>query len=671
MNPNHLNNEKSPYLLQHANQPVHWYPWGEAAFQKAKEEDKPVFLSIGYSTCHWCHVMAHESFEDKEIARFLNEHFISVKVDREERPDIDSVYMSVCHSMTGQGGWPLTIIMTPECKPFFAATYLPPKAAYGRNGLDTVLKAVTLQWKENRERLLAAGEQICSFLQNQEQNIEKAHPSKALLQQAYVQLKESFDPENGGFGTAPKFPSPHSLLFLLRYGKKEPEALKTTVDMVETTLDQMYRGGIYDHIGGGFSRYSTDSKWLVPHFEKMLYDNALLAMAYTEGYLATGKTLYKKALTEIFEYVLRELTGREGGFYSSQDADSEGVEGKYYVFTPEEIYKCLGREQGKEFCHFFGISGRGNFEGKNIANLLNNPDYESADKKSREIDKMKESVRKFRLGRTRLHKDDKILTAWNGLMIAAFSNAYGVLGIPAWLDAAEKAEQFLSENLLKDGRLLVRYRDGEAAGEGKLDDYAFYIFGLLSLYQVTYKTSYLKKAVSLAEVMLEQFFDPENGGFYIYARDGEQLIIKTKEAYDGAIPSGNSVAAFIMERLYKLTGEGKWREWSEIQSQYLAGVIRRYPAGYCFSLLAFMQNIYPTKELIALNPSEEDYKTLRQMAVRDPGLSILVLTQENKAEMEELAPFTRAYQLPAEGSLYYWCEGSQCRAGEEELKGTV
>ena len=457
--------------------------------------------------------MERESFENDKIAELLNKEYISIKVDREERPDVDSVYMSVCQAMNGQGGWPLTILMTPEGKPFFSGTYFPPKARYGGIGLIELLEGAAEQWKESKDKLLKNAEQITAYLNEQEQMVKEAKPEIELVHQAFRQFAGSFDKQNGGFGSAPKFPTPHNLLFLMEYGTREknPQALA----MAEKTLIQMYRGGIFDHIGGGFSRYSTDERWLVPHFEKMLYDNALLVLAYSEAYGQTGRKLYGYVTRKILEYVENELTDEQGGFYCGQDADSDGVEGKYYVFTPGEVKKLLGEEEGKAFCERYGITGSGNFEGKSIPNLLGNKNYEaigdtSFEGKNSNGTMGRENCKRlyqYRISRTKLHKDDKILVSWNSWMICAYAKAGAVLGEKKYVDAAVRAEAFIGEYLVNGEKLLVRYRDGDAAGEGKLDDYACYILGLLELYKVTFRIDYLNRAVVWAERMMEQFFD--------------------------------------------------------------------------------------------------------------------------------------------------------------------
>lgn len=601
--PNRLISEKSPYLLQHAYNPVDWNPWGEEAFAKAKTGDKPIFLSIGYSTCHWCHVMEGESFENEEIAELLNRDFICVKVDREERPDIDAVYMAACQAFTGSGGWPLTIFMTPDQKPFFAATYIPPESRFGMIGMKQLLLRIKDHWKNDRERLIQSGEAAGEFLKERAARRGMAgEPKRNTLDQAVMLLGRQFDPEDGGFGSAPKFPSPHILLFLLQYAKLEDTGQEgagpdIALTMAEKTLQQMFQGGIFDHIGGGFSRYSTDRHWLAPHFEKMLYDNALLTLTYAEAYWETRKALYRQVAEQILTYVLRELTDEAGGFYCGQDADSEGVEGKYYVLTPAEVTDVLGKEAGLNFCRQYDITSRGNFEGKSIPNLLNNPEFEELVEGEKE---QKNALYHYRLERTKLHKDDKVLTSWNGLMIAALARAYQIMEVPEYLEAAKKARRFILEKL-KLGtagetggqeRLAVRFREGESAGEGKLDDYAFYIWGLLELYQATFEEEYLEEAGRLAQTMIGQFWD-EGGGFFLYGKEAEQLIIRPKELYDGAIPSGNSVAALILGRLAKFTKEPHWEEISKDQLAFLSGETGDYPPGYCFALIAMLERLHP------------------------------------------------------------------------------
>lgn len=585
--PNRLINEKSPYLLQHAHNPVDWFPWSREAFEKAETEDKPIFLSIGYSTCHWCHVMGEESFEDQEVADVLNRNFVAIKVDKEERPDIDAVYMSVCQIYTGQGGWPTTIIMTPDQKPFFAGTYFPKKAVYGNLGLMEILDEVINRWNRDRDSLIQSGDEIVALLNKRK---EKTNEGLLLTKKPIIDAKrlfeKNFDKRYGGFSKSPKFPTPHNLLLLMNIYETEKDY--TSLEMVEKTLHQMYRGGIYDHIGGGFSRYSTDEKWLVPHFEKMLYDNALLSMAYTEAYRITEDQLYKQVVKETLDYVLREMTDSGGGFYSAQDADSDGVEGKYYLFNPEEILQVLGVEEGQTFCKEYDITEQGNFEGSNIPNLFK---CDNAVIKENLITNQKEKLRDYRTSRTFLHTDDKILTAWNGMMISALARAYKVFEERRYLDAAENAVTFIQTKLTKkDGSLMVRYRKGEGAGNGFLDDYAYFIWGLIELYQVSFKVMYLQNALDLNYQMIKDFWDKDEGGFFLTSNESEPLIYRPKETYDGATPSGNSVAAYNLVRLLEIMGDDSGlKNMAERQLQFLNKEIVEYPAGHSFSLLALSQ----------------------------------------------------------------------------------
>ena len=647
--PNRLQLEQSPYLLQHRDNPVDWRPWGAEAFQAAREEDKPVFLSIGYSTCHWCHVMAHESFEDAAAAEEINRDFIPVKVDREERPDVDAVYMAACIAMTGSGGWPLTVLLTPEQKPFWAGTYLP------RRALLSLLRQAARLWREDRDSLLAAGEELTAHLKREE-NTGAGSPDRELVSRAASLYAQSFDPRWGGFGQAPKFPTPHNLLFLLRYARLTGDDHARA--MAERTLEGMYRGGLFDHVGGGFARYSTDEMWLVPHFEKMLYDNALLSLAYTEAYQQTRRPLCGEVVRRTLDYVLRELTDPQGGFVCGQDADSEGVEGKYYVFTAGELRELLGPEDGEAFCRWYGVTESGNFEGRNILNLLAQERLEDEPERIRSL---RERVYAYRLERTSLHRDDKVLAAWNGLMITAMARAGLALDEPRYRDAAVGAAAFLRRHLTEEsGRLLARWREGQAAHPGKLDDYAFCAWGLLELYGATFQPGYLAEAQRLMECLLEQFFDGEHGGFYPYASDGEQLITRTKETYDGAMPSGNSVAALVLSRLARLTGESRWRAAAGLQLAYLAGAVRAYPAGYGFAMLAFLEELWPSAELVcAAQAVPEELTALLREASR-PELTVLVKTPETAEALAELAPFTRDYPLPEAGARYYLCRNGTC-----------
>ena len=653
---NHLQSEKSPYLLQHVENPVDWYPWGTAAFEKAVSEDKPVFLSIGYSTCHWCHVMAHESFEDTQVASLLNRDFVPIKVDREERPDVDAVYMSVCQALTGSGGWPLTVIMTPGQKPFFAGTYFPKYRRYAQPGLLDILNQISRLWKEGREQLLQAGEQISAALTQESPSTGKK-PDKNLLHKGYQLFRRQFDGKWGGFGTVPKFPTPHNLLFLMRYAALEEEPF--ALAMAEATLESMARGGIHDQFGGGFSRYSTDERWLAPHFEKMLYDNALLLMAYVSAYQITGKETYADTAYRTANYILRELSHKSGGFFCGQDADSDGEEGKYYLFTPEEVCAVLGEEEGREICRLYKITEEGNFEGRSIPNRIGQeePALPMDDERLKKLCA-------YRLGRAALHKDDKILLSWNAWTILALARAGRVLGDERYCKAAAAAVQFIENNMTdRQNRLFLRWRDGEAANTGQLEDYAVYALALTELYRLTFEPAYLQNALERARQMVELFEDKEHGGYFITAYDAEQLIARPKETYDGAIPSGNSVAAAVLQRLAGLTGEPFWQEAADRQFCFLTGEIEHYPMGYSFALNALASALYPHRELICTVkrgvPGE-----LGEFLKSHPSenLSILVKTKENAEELAVCAPFTSEYPVPDRGVAWYLCVNGSCKA---------
>jgi uncharacterized protein len=660
---NRLIHEKSPYLLQHAHNPVDWYPWSEEAFEKAKREDKPIFFSCGYSTCHWCHVMENESFEDSEVAAVLNKNFISIKVDREERPDIDHIYMTVCQTLTGHGGWPLTIFMTPEKKPFYAGTYYPKRDKMGMTGLISLLEKVTRVWNKDRDRLLESGEQIMNAI-GEQQVASQDIDTDEIIREAYSNFKFSFDNVYGGFGKAPKFPTPHNLYFLLRYWYVYKE--EAALEMVEKTLESMHKGGIFDHIAGGFSRYSTDKKWLVPHFEKMLYDNALLSIAYLETYQATKKEQYSEIAKKIFTYILRDMTSPEGGFYSAEDADSEGVEGKFYVWTPKEVKHILGEADGEEYCKHYDITDKGNFEKYNIPNLIKNTSEEFIPGSESDF---VESCRKklFTVREERIHpyKDDKILTSWNGLMIAALAMGGRVLGVEAYTKAAEKAVNFIFTKLVKeDGRLLARYRDGEAAIRGYVDDYAFAVWGLIELYETTYNPSYLQKAMKLNDDLVELFWDDEKGGLFIYGRDSEQLITRPKEIYDGATPSGNSVATLNFLRLARLTGRSELEEKAEVQFKTFGGSLEQVPSGHSFMLTALLFNMATTKEVVVVEgteqPGSEEMLNLLKEDFKPFTLSLY--SSERYKDLKEVIPFISNYKSVNGKSTAYVCENFSCQA---------
>lgn len=574
---NRLSTEKSPYLLQHANNPVDWYPWGEAAFEKASRENKPVFLSVGYATCHWCHVMAHESFEDKAVASLLNDAFVCVKVDREERPDVDHIYMEVCRMMTGGGGWPLTVFLTPEKQPFYAATYIPKHGHFGRRGLMEMVPEVKALWHSDRERISASAKTIAQAVKTGGPPVTPLMPDEGSLHLAFEQLSSSFDSQYGGFGNGTKFPSPHQLSFLLRYHARYNNA--HALAMVEQTLIAMQNGGIFDHLGFGFHRYATDPRWRVPHFEKMLYDQAQLIIAYTEAFQLTRNQSYKDTALRTAAYVLRDMTAPDGGFYSAEDADSEGVEGKFYVWRSEELKEILGAEDAALIAERFNVFADGNFEDPHTDTSGLNILYRS-DSKSPPVGLPPEEAERIEAARARLfaaragrcppQKDDKILTDWNGLMIAALASAGNALERPDFVDAAHRAYQFVERQLTqKDGRLLHRFRDGDTRGSGTLDDYAFLAWGILELYHATQKSELLNRAVSLAEDMLQHFSDPKGGALFFTADDAEIVLKRFKERYDGAVPSGNGVAYLVFQRLFQHTGDKKFHSAANrIASEY-------------------------------------------------------------------------------------------------------
>ena len=664
MNENRLINQKSPYLLQHAHNPVNWYPWGDEAFQKAKKDDKPIFLSIGYSTCHWCHVMERESFEDQEVADVLNKHFISIKVDREERPDIDNIYMGICQALTGQGGWPLTIFMTPDKKPFFAGTYFPKHSKMGLMGLVELLTNISEIWYENKDRLLQSGEQLISAMQSKDEDNTIVDISENEIKSGFSEFKRSFDSNNGGFGYAPKFPMPHSLMFLLRYWKvyKSDDAL----EIVEKTLQNMYQGGIFDHIGLGFSRYSTDSKWLVPHFEKMLYDNALLSVAYLEAYQATGNSQYGNIAEKIFNYILRDMTSEMGGFYSAEDADSEGEEGKFYVWTTDEIISVLGLSDAQMFCGHYNITKSGNFEGKNIPNLIHTKINEVSQQEEEKIESCRQRLFNHREKRAHPYKDDKILTSWNGLMIAALSFGSRALGDAKYLNAAEKAVDFIMNNLKdNNGRLLARYRDGESAYLGYVDDYAFLIWGLIELYEASHKPEYLKYALELNQQLIDYFWDEEQGGLFLYGKDSEQLLLRPKDSYDGSTPSGNSVSTMNFLRLARLTGKFELEEMAKKQFELFGNMIKTYPSSHTFFLMSYLFYSSDTKEVvIAGELQEENTKKMIQIINTSflPNMVFHVTTGDGINQgLSELVPFIENHKKVNNSSSAYICKNYSCQ----------
>jgi uncharacterized protein YyaL (SSP411 family) len=595
--PNRLIYEKSPYLLQHAYNPVDWYPWSEEAFIKAEAENKPVFVSIGYSTCHWCHVMEKECFDDEEVAKLMNDTFVSIKVDREERPDIDGAYMAICQLMGRSCGWPLNAIMTPDKNPFFVTSYIPKNSRFGLVGMMDLVPQIREVWGTRKAELEKVGADVKSRIEQFEKRLPEEALGKDVLNDAYEKLTRRFDAENGGFGSAPKFPSPHSLLFLLRYWKRTGE--KNALVMVEKTLRSMHSGGIFDQVGFGFHRYSTDAMWLVPHFEKMLYDQALLALAYVEAYQATGETKFANAAKQVLEYVLRDLVSLEGGFCSAEDADSEGEEGKFYLWNLEEIQGALSPEDAELAKNLFGIEARGNFDepgvgrsGKNILHLPKPIEQVAAesgltvDGLIPRLDRIRKTLFEAREKRVHPSKDDKVLTDWNGLMIAALARASQVLGEEEYLRAAVKAADFFLEKMLdKNGTLYHRFVKGEMAVEGFLDDYAFLVWGLIEVYEASFDDRFLQAASKLTDIMVTRFWDEKEEGFFFSARGSADIMAKRKEVYDGALPSGNSVAILNLLRLSRLNANTAYETMARDMSRTFAGEVKESPSAYTFLLL--------------------------------------------------------------------------------------
>lgn len=605
--------------------------------------------------------MERESFEDNEVAQLLNKYFISIKVDREERPDIDHIYMSVCQAMTGHGGWPLTIIMTPEKKPFFAGTYFPKESRRGLPGMMEFLDNIQKLWDKKRNELITSGEEMTQALSDSILATSPGELEPDILNQAYRVMEHYFDTMYGGFGSAPKFPTPHNLTFLLRYGQVTNN--KKCVEMVEKTLLQMYKGGIFDHIGFGFSRYSTDRKWLVPHFEKMLYDNALLAIAYLECFQLTKKALYCDVAQKIFNYILRDMTSPQGAFYSAEDADSEGVEGKFYIWHPKEVEEVVGSAKGSFYCKIYDIKEGGNFEGASIPNLLRThmvdiePDIGL-------LEEIRVSLFKTRATRIHPHKDDKILTAWNGLMIAALAYGGRILGKKAYIEAAIRAFYFIKVNLTDaKGLLLARYRDGESAYLAYLDDYAFLVWGLLEMYEATYDPSFLEAAVAFTEQMLEYYGDEKEGGFFMTNKKAEELLARPKEIYDGAMPSGNSVAALNLLRLAGFTGEQEYAVKAQRIFEAFGGQVMKSPSGYTMLLQAYLYSQVPTREVIIVDDKGKGNVEMLE-AIRNSFLphTVSLYVSPDTSGIKDLIPSLKQYQSLNGEVTAYICENFSCQS---------
>ncbi|WP_345239166.1 thioredoxin domain-containing protein [Pontibacillus salipaludis] len=676
-NPNRLIHEKSPYLLQHAYNPVDWYPWGEEAFQKSKEEGKPIFLSIGYSTCHWCHVMERESFEDEKIATLLNERFVSIKVDREERPDLDSIYMTVCHMMNGMGGWPLNVFLTPDQIPFYSGTYFPKESRYGMPGFRDVILQLYHNFKEQPDKVKNIEKNVQNALNQAFKMTNSTDITKDVLYQTYDSFQKSFDETYGGFGAAPKFPRPHTLMYLLRYYRYSGE--EEALNMVKKTLDGLATGGVYDHIGYGFARYSVDEKFLVPHFEKMLYDQALLAIAYTEAYQVTKEERFKEMAEEVISYVLRELKHLEGGFYSAEDADSEGVEGKFYVWTPDEVIEVLGQPLGDFFCDVYDIKEQGNFEGKSIPNLLQSDFKSYALRNGLEEHGLRESLKvgreklfKAREERVRPFKDDKIITSWNGMMITALAKASRVFGNKDYFEEAKQSLLFIEQNLFKDDRLMVRYRDGEVKHLGLIDDYAYLLWAYIEMYEASLDLTYLQKADVLSEQMMALFLDEDQGGFYLYGTDHEQLITRPKEAADGAVPSGNSVASLQLLRLARLTGDVSKEEVANHTIASFTDDLVKYSDGHAYFLQTYLLMQSSAKEVVVLKSEGDDgMDELLRSLQEDFHPELTYLVGDSVERLASLAPFTADYKKIHNCSTAYICENFSCMPPTTEVAEAI
>ncbi len=690
--PNRLIHEKSPYLLQHAYNPVDWYPWGEEAFERARRENKPIFLSIGYSTCHWCHVMEREVFENEEIAALMNKWFVNIKVDREERPDIDQVYMAALQAMTGSGGWPMSLFLTPDLKPFYGGTYFPPTARYGRPGFPEVLRRVREVWETQHDKVLESADELVSFLdQRATEGAEQGALSDSVLALAYQRFVSAFDPSWGGFGGAPKFPRPVTFNFLLRYHRGDDKAL----EMTELTLRKMAQGGMYDHIGGGFHRYSVDGQWRVPHFEKMLYDQAQLVVSYLETYQLTGDPFFARIARETLDYVLRDMTGPRGAFFSAEDADSpdpdnpkEQTEGGFYLWRKSEIMELLGSDAGAVFCYRYGVRDGGNalsdpqgeFTGRNILYAAHTITETASQfgKSAQEIEKIlaqgKEKLFEVRSRRPRPPRDDKVLTSWNGLMISALAKAYKVLGEERYLQAAERAARFLTEQLVepKTGRLLRRYRDGEARFPGHLDDYAFTVQGLLDLYEASLSVHWLEKAIAFTEQQVDLFWDSNGGGFFDSSGEDPSVLVRMKNEYDGAEPAGNSIAALNLLRLARMVDREEWYEKAEQGISAFAGRIADNPTAAPQMLVAYdFLRSAAVQVIIAGDPADKETHVMLHEVYRRFLPRQVLLFADGGDEQERLGrylPFIKTISMMDGRPTAYVCQNYACDLPTTDLE---
>ena len=668
---NRLADETSPYLLQHAENPVDWYPWGEEALARAKAEDRPILLSVGYSACHWCHVMERESFEDPAIAGLMNENFVCIKVDREERPDIDSIYMAAVQAMTGQGGWPMTVFLTPDGDPFYGGTYFPPDDRGGLPAFPRVLTALAEAYREKRSDVASTTQQLVQRMRQDSSMVKSLEPlTSDLMYSAFRGIAGNFDDVNGGVGMQPKFPQPMTYEFLLRYHVRSEDA--DALDIVELTLDKMARGGIYDQIGGGFHRYSTDSQWLVPHFEKMLYDNALLVKLYLHAYQVTRKPLYRRIIEETLDYVSREMTSPEGGFFSSQDADSEGVEGKFFIWSPDEISEVLGKNDGEIVRRYYGVTSEGNFEGRNILHM-DGPPEEAASELSLSLDELEQTIsdakRKLLDARNRRIApglDDKILTSWNAMMLRAFAEAASVLDRSDYGTVARRNAEFLLDHLQPDGRLLRTYKDGRAKLNGYLEDYAFLIDGLISLHEFTFEVRWLTDTVALTEQMVELFWDESTGQFFDTGIDHEALVIRPRDFSDNATPSGSSMASDVLLKMAVITGNQEYERKAVAGLRSVREMMLQFPSatGQWLSALDFY--LSNAKEIAIIGDrGTEDTSALVAEVYRHflPNRVFLGLSGADGEDDSEVAgmPLLEGRERVDGRAVAYVCENYVCK----------
>ncbi len=683
---NRLVFEESPYLRQHARNPVDWYPWGEEAFERAKVEERPVFLSVGYSTCHWCHVMEHESFEDEAVAKLLNEHFVCVKVDREERPDLDALYMAYTQAATGSGGWPMTVFLTPEKQPFYAGTYFPKEGAFGRPGMLELLPQIAELWRTRKEEVVAHAKAAIGHLERSRPGASGSELERSLLVRATADLASSFDEAHGGFGDRPKFPAPHQILFLLGEHRRTGDA--RLLEMALRTLRAWCDGGLFDQLGYGLHRYSTDERWLVPHFEKMLYDQALAVMAFTAAWQVTGEADLRRSAEEIVEYVLRDLGSPAGGFFSAEDADSEGEEGKFYLWTRAQVLSTLGPEEGELFARAFGVGERGNFEdpsagdaagasGPSVLHRARSPDDLARElsippsEVAQRLERSRKTLFELRARRVRPLRDDKVLTDWNGLMIAALARAASAFDEPRLAAAAARAADFALANLrAKDGRLWKRWHDGVAGLPGTLEDYAFLSFGLLELYEATFEVRYLSEALALCETMVTHFADPGTGGFFLGADDAHDLPLRTKEAYDGALPSGTSLAILDCLLLARFTGRTELEDVARRALRAHASEAARAPAGFTMFLAALDFALGPTFEIVvAGDAAREETRAVLARLRRPfvPGKVLLLRPTGEDPPITRLAPYTREHRSDG-APVIYLCRNFACQAPTRDVE---